>query len=248
MSDLWGSLVNKLKPYTLGYNTAKDLNYAVQISLKHKYIYVETPKVACSTIKLTLQRMELEDPEFTYQDFEDLHRRDYSPLVRLQQLPNFESYFKREDFVTFCFVRNPYTRLLSCYLDKIVHPTNFKKKVLLGIGLDEINIDRPITFEEFIKVVETQKPIEMDYHWRAQTYLTCQHIVDYSYVGKLESFSKDFKNIGKFLSPDFEKYYAAEFNHKTNAQNLLDKYYTDDLYARVFEIYKVDFLNFSYNQ
>ena len=248
MSDLWGSLVTKLEPYTLGQTSAKDLNYAVQISLKHKYIFVETPKVACSTIKLTLQRMELDDPEFTREDFEDLHRRDYSPLLRLQQLPNFESYLGREDFFTFCFVRNPYDRLLSCYLDKIIHPTNFKKKVLVSMGLDEKNIDHPISFEEFVSVVETQTPIEMDYHWRPQAYLTCRHIVNYNHIGKLESFEDDFQRIGMQLSPEFEEFYAPEFRHKTDAHNLLEKYYTNDLYTRVFEIYEVDFMNFSYDR
>jgi len=248
MSDLWDSFTEKLMPYTLGDTSAKDLNYAVHVSLKHKYIFVETPKVACSTIKLTLQRMELEDPEFIREDFEDLHRRDYSPLLRLQQLPNFESYMQREDFFTFCFVRNPYTRLLSCYLDKIIHPTNFKKKVMQSMGLDESNLGHPISFEEFVTLIETQRPIEMDYHWRPQTYLSCKHIVDYNYVGRLETFADDFQSIGKQLSSNFEKYYAPEFRHQTDARNLLAKYYTDDLYARVFEIYKIDFMTFEYDQ
>ena len=73
MSDLWGAFAKKLEPYILGNTSAKDLNYGVHISLKHKYIFVETPKVACSTIKMTLHRMELEDPEFVREDFEAIH-------------------------------------------------------------------------------------------------------------------------------------------------------------------------------
>ena len=248
MSDLWGSFAKKLENYTGSETSTKDLNYGVHVSLKHKYVFVETPKVACSTIKISLQRMELEDPEFTREDFEDLHRRDYSPLLRLQQLPNFESYLKREDFFTFCFVRNPYDRLLSCYLDKICHSTNFKKKVLQSMGVGEANIDHPVSFEEFVTVVENQKPIEMDYHWRPQTYLTCQNTIDYDFTGRLETFADDFQAIGKKLSPKFDEYYVPEFRHQTDAHNLLEKYYNDKLYARVFDIYKIDFETFSYDK
>lgn len=65
MSNLWGSYVEKLQKFTQANTTTKDLSYAVHVSLKHKYIFVETPKVACSTVKMTLQRLELDDPNFT---------------------------------------------------------------------------------------------------------------------------------------------------------------------------------------
>lgn len=248
MADLWGEHVKSLEQFTEDKSTTKDLNYAVHVSMKHKYIFVETPKVACSTIKLTLQCLELEDPSFGREDFEDLHRRDYSPLLKLQQIPNFESYFEREDFYTFCFVRNPYARLLSCYLDKINKPTNFKKMVLKSMDLDENDINHPISFEEFVCVVEQQTPLEMDYHWRPQAYLVCLNTINYNLIGRLETFVDDFSKVGGQLSPDFNKYYAPEVRHQTDATKVLKKYYNDDLFARVYEVYKVDFINFSYNR
>jgi len=33
-----------------------DVEYATNISLANQYIFVETPKCACTTVKLTLQR------------------------------------------------------------------------------------------------------------------------------------------------------------------------------------------------
>lgn len=248
MSDLWSDYVRRLEKLTEGNTSTQDLSYGVNVSLKHKYIFVETAKVACSTIKLTLQRLELEDPNFERKDFEDLHIREYSPLIKLQQLANFESYFKRDDFYIFCFVRNPYTRLLSCYLDKIYKPTHFKKAVLKGMGLDENDINHPVSFEEFIEVIEQQTPIEMNNHWRPQAHLICLNTIEYNKIGRLENFSDDFSLIGKQLSPDFSKFYAPEVRHQTDANSLLKKYYNDDLYARVYEIYKVDFLSFSYDR
>lgn len=247
MSDLWGQYTKSLEKY-IDNSTVKDLSYATHVSLKYKYIYVETPKVACSTVKMTLQRLELEDPFFTRDDFEDLHRREYSPLLKLQQIPDFSSYFTRSDFYKFCFVREPYQRLLSCYLDKICRPTNFKKMVLKAMGLDEADINRNISFDEFVEVVENQSPVEMDYHWRPQYYLTCQKNIKYDYIGRLELFSSDFFNIGREISPNFEQYYIPEVRHKTDASTLVSVYYNNELYEKVYEIYEIDFVNFGYEK
>ncbi len=251
MSNLWGSYFQKLDVLTEGKTSAEDLDYAVHASLKYKYIFVETPKVACSTIKTTLQRLELEDPEFVREQFEDLHVREFSSLLKLHQLPNFENYLTRDDFTIFCFVRNPYNRFLSCYLDKIekpIHVTEFKQKVLKSMGLDEGNIEQHVSFEDFVTVVENQSSLEMDYHWRTQTYLTCHNKINYNFIGKLESFESDFFTVGKRLSVDFEKYYTSVTVHQRHAGKQLEKYYTDDLYSRVYKIYEVDFDSFSYNR
>lgn len=62
---------------------ATNFDSAIHISLKYRYMYVETPKVACSSIKTLLQRMELESPTFHRADFEDIHNRNFSPLLSL---------------------------------------------------------------------------------------------------------------------------------------------------------------------
>jgi len=164
----------------------------------------------------------------------------------LQQLPEFEKNLEGNDFLKFCFVRNPYARFLSCYLDKIINPTNFRKIVLKKMGLDENNLDYNISFDEFISVVEQQNPLEMDYHWRPQTLLTCQNKINYDFIGRMETFSEDFDKIGNKLSPQFDKYYTSEVRHRTDANKQQEQYYTNDLYARVYSIYKDDFDQFSY--
>ena len=251
MTNLRKEFYEKVEKLTEGNTSADSFNYATHISLKHKYIFVETPKVACSTIKMVLQRLELEMEDFIRDEFEDLHIREFSPLLQLMQLPNFEDYFFRHDFYKFCFVRNPYDRLLSCYLDKIANPIISKEKEFLinYMGLDEIKDgDHNISFRKFVEVIQKQSLLEMDYHWRPQTYLTCQSSIDYDFIGKLESFDDDFKIISKNISKNMNKYYSPEIRHHTNANKLLDKYYDDDLYDRVYNIYEADFINFSYNK
>ena len=250
MSELWGEFFRKLEKITQGNTNAESLNYATHISLKYKYIYIETPKVACSSIKMALQRLELQMRDFERNDFEDLHVREFSPLLQLSQLPNFEQHLIGSDFFKFCFVRNPYTRLLSCYLDKIVKPKTYKEKkgLMKFMGLDNNEIDYPISFNDFISQIEKQSLLDMDYHWRPQTYLTCQSTIKYDFIGKLESFNSDFGVVGKMISSELDSYYSPEVRHQTDANKMLAEYYNDDLYNRVYNIYKLDFENFSYNK
>jgi hypothetical protein len=77
-------------------------------------------KVACTTIKRVLQAAEL-GPERRGDLPEDVHARETSPLLSPGQDP--EGFVTALlDTATFCFafVRNPYSRALSCWLDKMV--------------------------------------------------------------------------------------------------------------------------------
>jgi len=248
--DIWTSFFNQLDKITEGKTSSESLNYATHISLKHKYIFVETPKVACSSIKLTLQRLELEMNDLRFDNFKDVHIRNFSPLLQLSQIPKFEVYLKNKDFFKFCFVRNPYSRLLSCYLDKISTTKSLKEKqiILQAMGKEDYEPEYQVSFKDFVGVIENQSLLEMDYHWRPQTYLTCQSTIKYDFVGRIENFENDFDLVGEKISPDFKKYYSKELRHQTDANKLLNEYYDQDLFRRVYDLYKVDFDNFSYNQ
>ena len=147
--------------------------YCVNISLGHRYIYVTTPKCGCSTIQLSLQRLELANPNFDRADFEDLHVRKYSPLLNARQVGSFTQLLNNPSFVKFCFVRHPYSRLLSAYLDKIVRDKGpAKANVLTLLGGSDLN--QEVSFEDFINVICEQPVIQMDDHWRVQYYQTMQ--------------------------------------------------------------------------
>jgi hypothetical protein len=86
-------------------------------------IYVETPKVACTTIKRVLQAAELGRSGGTK-----------CPTTSMRAPPpRFFARARPEGFVSalwdtatfrFAFVRNPYSRALSCWLDKMVATTS----------------------------------------------------------------------------------------------------------------------------
>ena len=176
-----GNYKNEIRKY-LKYATRFNFEYTINISLQHKYVYVETPKVGCSTIKDTLQRMELNFPDLVREDANDIHDRKYSPLLSPSQTCGFDRLLSNSDYFIFCFVRNPYTRLLSAYLDKIVNGSPHKKSILIAMGEDPSNLDKEITFSEFVDVVCDLPIIDMDVHWRPQYYQTFNDLINFDFI------------------------------------------------------------------
>lgn len=228
----------------------KDFNYAVNISLCNKYIYVETPKVACSSIKLILQRIELEDTNLE-RDMETIHNREFSPLLKPTQIGDFSKLINSKDFYKFCFVRNPYTRLLSAYLDKIApnKENTFRKHyVFTQLGLDFRSKENKVSFKDFVKCISSH-PIElMDPHWRPQYYQTLQDFINYDFIGRFESISKDIDSmVRKIAGRRGRKYITQSRVHKTNANSLVENYYTKEIRDMVYTKYKKDFDYFGYS-
>ncbi|WP_139559616.1 sulfotransferase family protein [Methylotetracoccus oryzae] len=245
MSNLWKHFCESAGRYAR-YVPVETFNYGLNISLKHRYVYVETPKVACSTIKLTLQRLELQDEDFHHEQSADMHKRQYSPLIGPTQVGDLAKFLSRGDLLKFCFVRNPYTRFLSCYLDKIVGNATQKIQILRQLGYDPSSLQTEISFEQFFAAVEAQPISVMDPHWRIQYYQTFQDAITYDFVGRFETFEADFHHIGRLVSPDFQKYYKVEDRHRTSTNVNLTRYYDADLQRRVYERYRKDFDAFGY--
>jgi len=86
------------------------------ISEKHRYIYCCTPKVACSSWKLTMMRLPGEDLSKVR------NTNDPAMVRRVFKRPMKYSLAQRqsllENYYTFMFVREPLERLVSAYRNK----------------------------------------------------------------------------------------------------------------------------------
>ncbi|MCP3899602.1 MAG: sulfotransferase family protein, partial [Desulfobacteraceae bacterium] len=225
-----------------------NFEYAINISLKHKYIYVETPKVGCSTIKDTLQRMELDYPELVRDSIEEIHLREYSPLLRPSQTCGLDRLLLDPDYFVFCFARNPYTRLLSAYLDKIVKNADQKRNILIAMGEDPSELSKEISFKEFVDTVCEQSVSQMNPHWRVQYYQTIQDKINYDFIGRMENFENDCTYVFSKIRRDYADYYRSELRHSTNSAELLNQFYDGNLKEKVFNKYKIDFEYFGYSK
>jgi len=235
MSD-WNSrldIFNQQAQVYLNGIKVDDFVHSTYCSFNKNYFYASTPKTACSTIKKVLINAEI-DLNIEFEDSEYIHYREFNPFLSIRQVGPLNSYFQRVDIFKFCFVRNPYTRLLSCYLDKI-------KRNKFQIGKKE---GKEIGFEEFVDHVCSQEINDMDQHWRTQYYQTFQKNILYDFIGRFENFEKDFKKILDALNIDIPKFYATERTHAT----VLKEFYTTEIQAKVFKKYRIDFESFEYSK
>ena len=108
------------------------------------------------------------------------HARAHSPFTSEQA--RWEH--SRRDFI-FTFVRNPYVRVLSAYLDKIAGSRDpavwcpFAERHGLGEG--------EISFGQFLRLVASEAPETRDTHWRPQTLMIGVGFVPYDFVGTMET-------------------------------------------------------------
>ncbi|GJD09935.1 Carbohydrate sulfotransferase 14 [Galdieria sulphuraria] len=95
----------------------KKLVSRISVSEKLKIVYCPIPKAASSTWKYLIRCQEgVED----YWNLTAAHSRATSGLKYLIDYPSeeIERILTSPEYLKFTFVRNPYTRLLSCYVDK----------------------------------------------------------------------------------------------------------------------------------
>lgn len=96
-----------------------------------------------------------------------------------------------ESFIKFVFVRNPYTRILSAYLDKFqrreINSDEFLSFFDQLVGYRYRmggNAPYKPTFEEFVGFISKQEVLSMNEHWRMQTQLCQIELFPYDFVGR----------------------------------------------------------------
>jgi dermatan 4-sulfotransferase 1 len=221
--------------------------YGTHISLRYNYIFVETPKCACTAIKTALQRLELRDPKFDRENVEDIHVRESSPLLNPKQVGSFRKLIHSRDMFKFCFVRHPFTRLVSCYLDKIQRNRPQKSQILRLLGLPEERLDTPVSFAQFISAVVEQPVSGMDAHWRVQYYQTMQAGIKYDFIGRFERFGDDVRVLDERIAPQFSACLPAGVRNATGAMAEGAQYLTSDLKEAIYRKFQPDFECFGYS-
>ena len=124
------------------------------------------------------------------------------PTVSLDDVPRYADYFR------FAFVRNPWDRVVSCYVEKIkADPTYttafFTNGVFVGF-LDYGLFHAGMSFERFVEAIAEIPDPEANRHFRSQfTFVTDaagQLLVNF--VGKLERAETDFPTVLRRLGRD----------------------------------------------
>jgi hypothetical protein len=136
-------------------------------------------------------------------------------------------------YYKFAFVRNPWDRLVSCWLDKVVANNRF--------GFKEPQLTRVREFKNFVGYVSSLDLETCDHHLRLQSKLI--DITHIDYVGRLESFEPDFNAICERLGVDCQV--VKPLNSSASRKPYHD-YYDDDLQKKVAALYSRDIQIFGY--
>lgn len=155
-----------------------------------------------------------------------------------------------DGFTCITVVRNPFTRLLSAYLHK-GRSVNEKYR-----GIPGLDAGSPSGFADFISFLE-DGGIHADGHWWPQTDLLFLPVARYDYICKLERLDRELRaaleeiGIDVPASVDLGKPHPAESSADikiTSAAKSVDRFYSEDLFDRVYQLYKRDFTAFGYGR
>lgn len=216
------------------------INHLIHIARRHQLVYLEVPKAGCSVVKAVLQHGETGAPRPAGIS---VHDREASPLgAPLRDGFGLDELFgPGSPWLTFTFVRNPFSRVLSCYLEKIAAPRAGQRDLRVhNLGLPP---GQTLSFREFLERVAEQRPRRMDIHWTPQTRLIGWGRVPIGFVGRFETFQRDLRTlmtVAGLVAP--EELLTERTGHTTNAGDRLAEHYADDrCVALVRDIYARDF-------
>ncbi len=219
----------------------------IAVLLEHyDAVYVEIPKVACTSLKVALAPLVGVDLEVSggnphVVDFPSPPEASGSDGDRLYP-----------GIYAFSFVRNPWDRLLSCYRDKIGGEvdgfTNFTVRPGVAdclAGFDAFFAN--MSFEEFVKAVASIPDCAADGHFRSQStfLMTEPGRVGVDFVGRYENLQSDFRyvsqKIGLPAGVGLPRLQAAR-----NTANYVD-YYTLETRIIVSDRFREDIETFAYH-
>lgn len=204
-----------------------------------KLAYLNNPKVACSTIKSSMWRAADEKAGQVSFDGKP-HRRARSPFVKTAgQMGAMDREFAAATLFT--IVRNPFSRFLSAYLDKIASPTRDPRvwpEIAPLLGFD--HADRP-SLGAFLERLAHQDPETVDPHFAPQYVNVLADYITPDFTGYLE----DMESVMRFLARHGIP--LRDFNiHRTDASSHVAAHYGPNEIRLVRKIYAKDFDLFGY--
>ena len=227
----------------------KPIPYHPEIYISHKYKFIcfQTLKVASST---------------QYKLMYDLHKHPGNPketrgltIVRQIEYAYCPSKYQYDDYYKWAFVRSPWSRLFSFYMEKIHDRTwefvdiPFPAESIKVLRRKYHNIHQfnSMTFEDFVKRVGKIPDFLCDTHILPQCYFFNPQEMDF--IGRFENFEADMLKILRVVAPDYgiKKLEKLNQSNSKGGKSYRD-HYTDETreivarkYARDIELFDYQF-------
>jgi chondroitin 4-sulfotransferase 11 len=199
------------------------------ISEKYKYLFVHIQKTAGTSITKCLHQIG--------------HTKNISnthSFLNSQPIHEYDNYFK------FCFVRNPFDRLVSWY--NMILKKDFTNDFSRYILNNSSNFSEFLDLTEIINETNEQEKITDSKYLKSISFNQLDYITDdegnimVDYIGRYENLNNDFHYVMSKLGR--EKYNLPHIN-KYNHENYR-KYYTERDIEKVVKMYSKDLDYFEY--
>lgn len=184
--------------------------YPIHISLENNYCWFELPKCASCTIRQYLNKHTKKS------------LKEGQPFSLIEYKKEYLSLFN------FAFVRNPFSRLVSCWVDKVRDHARWSKNRRQSDPIHYL-IDNNYSFKQFITKICSEKNF-LDAHWRPLIdYLPEKHIESIS-IFNIEDFQKGFNAVCDKIGTPKQK-----MSKKNNTKHSHYTTYYDDESRRMVE-------------
>ena len=166
-----------------------------------------------------------------------------------------------EQYEFHCFVRNPFSRAISAWNDKLVKghhegwPRSMVKlmpvirKFAADHGLQGSDPKEVVSFDTFLHFVESLPEGKRNQHWDTQTSVLHADVIDYDHVHQMETgFAQGVCDILTALGID-ENWVQENVGKPRNSSGKKDtSVLNDEIAERMIKLYKQDFVNFGYDE
>lgn len=221
--------------------------------IRDRVVYLEIPKAACTAIKLVLRDLYGAAPLRLFPGYSRqtqrrmfVHARENAALPPLTALDDAaqRELLESPDVLRFTVVRNPYTRLVSAWRDKVYLCEPSVEDVYVAVRNSEPDLGpkHPVAFEEFVAYLEHTIGERSDTHWRRQVDLTYAEALSYTHIGRTEELDATTDLVHRHLGREPVRWPRANEGALRPAAR-----YTEELARRVHAIYERDFAVFGYD-
>ncbi|MBV1707047.1 MAG: sulfotransferase family 2 domain-containing protein [Hyphomicrobiales bacterium] len=213
-----------------------------------KAIYYEVPKAGSSTVLATLAEA---DSGLSLADEHVAHDRKRSGIKGPRELglEHFYAMATSPDVLKLTFVRNPYRRLVSCWVDKFsAQPVRLDRRsrdVLRRGGLvpEQLDQTRPLPLADFVTLACNTAKAGINGHWQLMSTMVPQGAAAPDVIGRVETLDADLGAILQRLrAADRAKVRVHNVKQPGGARASLSQQQADMIFAA----YREDFERFGY--
>lgn len=213
--------------------------WRIALSRKCRYVYVRIPKAANSTVSKTLALYTWPERAKWFAAHDAIWAKRRFGRFGWNTTPE----TLLNDYFTFSFFRNPYSRVLSAYLQKMAKPKYRNMARAANVG--EVNEQGSRAFVSWLE----DGNLDANIHWSPQTSICPLPVESLDFIGRVEHLDEDLATLMNKLFPDqpYDRPATRE-RDRQHAVSKLQAFYEGDLVARVRDLYRQDFEVLGYDE